>query len=169
MCRYDCNSSLIVSCRIADSDSTDRIIRVKLQHFDDHVPYYDVEMPSEAAAMIHENLEWSTPASLVLKIQTAQPSVTAKQIHAAWTGMSETLWKRDQYQLPSAKMLLNAYPEDVDLFDVPAVDGVEQLCWGMKKVMGLLKGAVVEIGIDATCAYRIAPNKGSVQINDGIY
>ena len=26
MCRYDCNSSLIVSCRIADSDSTNHII-----------------------------------------------------------------------------------------------------------------------------------------------
>jgi hypothetical protein len=58
MCRYNCNSSLIVSCRTANSGSgTDRVIRVKLEHFDDHVPYYDVEMPPEAAVLICENLE----------------------------------------------------------------------------------------------------------------
>src|SRR5712691_4038541 len=42
MSRYDCDSSLIVLCRMANPGSTDRIIRVKLQHFDNHVPYYDV-------------------------------------------------------------------------------------------------------------------------------
>jgi hypothetical protein len=112
---------------MANPGSTDHIIRVKLQHFDNHVPYYDVEMPSEAAAMIRENLEWSTSVSLVPKVQAAHPSVMANQIHAAWTGMSETLWKQDQYQLSSAKKLLKEYTEDVDLFDVPTVDGVEQL------------------------------------------
>ena len=76
-----------------DAASTDRVIRVKLQHFDNHAPYYDVEMPPEAATMIRENLEWSTLVSLVPKIQAAHPNVTANQIHAAWTGMSETLWK----------------------------------------------------------------------------
>lgn len=153
-----------------DAASTDRIIRVKLQHFDNHAPYYDVEMPPEAAAMIRENLEWSTPVSLVPKIQAAHPNVTANQIHAAWTGMSETLWKRDQYQLPSAKILLKEYSEGVDLFNIPTVDGVEQLCWGMKKIMGSLKGKVVEIGIDATCAYQLCFYKqGSAQNNDEIY
>jgi hypothetical protein len=140
---------------MTNPDSTNRIIRIKLRHFDNHVPYYDVEMPSEAAAMIRKNLEWSTPVSLVPKVQAAYPSVTGNQIHAAWTGMSETLWKRDQYQLLSAKMLLKEYTKDVDLFDVPTVNGVEQLCWGMKKIMGPLRGKVVEIGIDATCAYPL--------------
>jgi hypothetical protein len=140
---------------MTNSASTDRVVRVKLRHSDDHVPYYDVEMPPEAATMIRENLEWSTPASLVPKIQAGYPNVTANQIHAAWTSMSETLWKRDQYQLPSAEMLLKEYPRDVDLFNVPAVDGVEQLCWGMKKIMCSLKGKVVEIGIDETCAYQL--------------
>ena len=34
------------------------------------------------------------------------PSITANQVHAAWTTMSETLWKRDKEQLPSVKLLL---------------------------------------------------------------
>ena len=65
--------------------------------------------------------------------------------------MSETLWKRDQYQLPSAEILLKEYSDDIDVFDIPVADGVEQLCWGMKRVASWLKGMVVEIGIDATC------------------
>jgi len=96
-------------------------------------PYFDVEMPSGASDIIRQHLEWSTPVSLVPQIQTSFPNVTAKQVHAAWTDMSET-------------------SDDVDVFDITVADGVEQLCWGMKKVANRLKGKVVEIGVDATCA-----------------
>jgi len=50
MHRYDCDSSLVVMCRKADAtlDSSDHIILVNLRHHDDHVPYFDVEMPSGA-------------------------------------------------------------------------------------------------------------------------
>ena len=30
-------------------------------------------------------------------------------------------------------------------------EGVEVLCWGMKKIAGPLKGKIVEVGLDATC------------------
>jgi len=135
---------------------TDRVVTVKLHHHDDHILYYDVEMPSGALEMIHDNLEWSTPNSLVPKIQDAYPTVSAKQIHAAWSEMSETLWKRDQYQLPSAKILLKEYSDDVDVFDIQVAEGVEQLCWGMKKILSQMKRKVVEIGIDATCTYKVS-------------
>lgn len=67
--------------------------------------------------------------------------------------MSETLWKRDPLQLPSAKMLLKELGDDVDVFNVNEPEGVEQLCWGMKRIGTRLRGKVIEIGIDATCAY----------------
>ena len=154
MDRYDCKSNLVVACRRLDNalNGTDHIISVNLQHHDDHIPDFDVEMPSGASDIIHQHLEWSTPVSLVPQIQTSFPNVTAKQVHAAWTDMSETLWKRDQYQLPSAEILLKEYSDDVDVFDITVADGVEQLCWGMKEVANRLKGKVVEIGVDATCA-----------------
>jgi hypothetical protein len=110
-------------------------------------------MPPEAVAMIREILEWSTPNSLTPKIQAVYPAVTSKQVHAAWTEMSETLWKRDPLQLPSAEILLKEFGDDVDIFEVNKVEGVEQLCWGMKKIGSRLGGKVIEIGIDATCAY----------------
>jgi hypothetical protein len=69
--------------------------------------------------------------------------------------MSEILWKRDHLQLPSAETLLKEFVKDVDVFDVEVPEHVEQLCWGMKKIAAKLKGKVVEIGIDATCAYEV--------------
>jgi hypothetical protein len=66
--------------------------------------------------------------------------------------MSEILWKRDDLQLPSAEILLWEYSDKVNMFDLPKVDGMEQLTWGMKKVSDWLRGRVVEVGIDATCA-----------------
>ena len=47
MHQYDCDSSLVVICRKSDV-STDHVISVNLHHHDDHVPYFDVEMPSGA-------------------------------------------------------------------------------------------------------------------------
>jgi hypothetical protein len=112
-------------------------------------------MPSEAIEIIRENLEWCTPSSLIAKIQSFHPSITANQIHAAWTTMSETLWKRDPDQLISAKLMLTEYSDDVDVFDIMTETGVIQLSWAMKHILSSLKGKVVEIGMDATCASQI--------------
>ena len=79
------------------------------------------------------------------------PLVTRKQVHKVWADMSEVLWKQDHLQLPSAKKLLQEFSDDVDVFEVNVTEGVEILCWGIKKTLARLKGKVVEIRIDATC------------------
>jgi len=107
-------------------------------------------MPPEATAIIRENIEWSSPSSIVGKIQSQFPSITAVQVHSAWTTMSETLWKRDKMQLPSVKALLAEYKE-VDVFEIPTEDGIEQVTWGMRKIAERLRGKITEIGMDATC------------------
>ena len=65
--------------------------------------------------------------------------------------MSEVMWKPDKDQLASAKLLLSEFHKDIDVFDIEVDEGVQQVCWGMKKIANLLKGKVVEIAIDATC------------------
>lgn len=67
--------------------------------------------------------------------------------------MSEVLWKRDPLQLPSAKILLKKFGGDIYIFEVNKVEGAKQLCWGIKMIGSHLKGKVIEIGIDAPCAY----------------
>ncbi|KAJ6603013.1 hypothetical protein B0H10DRAFT_2230039 [Mycena sp. CBHHK59/15] len=60
-------------------------------------------------------------------------------------------WLTPIAMLPSAAKLLEEHGDNVDIFkpeDIP--EGVEMLCWGMKKVAGLLKGKIIEIGVDAT-------------------
>ena len=108
-------------------------------------------MPMEALEIIRTNLEWSTPVSMVSRVQGLFLNVTEKQIHAAWTQMSEVLWQWDKQQLKSAWLLLDELGNEVDVFEIKAVEGVEQICWGMKKIAGRLKGKIVEVAIDATC------------------
>ncbi len=152
MDRYDCQSKLNISCR-ANPGSKAKAYRVTiwLEHHLKHTPYYDVGMPSEAAALIRECLEWTCPNEITKRVQTTYPSITAQQIHTAWTTMSKTLWKRGIEQLPSVRVLLGEFEDEVAVLDLPAMEGVEQIAWVMKKIVSPLHGKVVKIGIDATC------------------
>jgi hypothetical protein len=152
MKRYPCESKLSISCR-ARKDNEDQLdVTIQLKHAAKHVGYLDVSMPPEALTMIRDNVQWMTPVAMVTQVQAAFPNVTAAQIHRAWVEMSEPFWRFDDDQLLSTKKLLEEHTDDVDIFepdDVP--EGVEMVCWGMKKIATPLKGKVVEIGVDATC------------------
>ncbi|KAG0693922.1 hypothetical protein DFH29DRAFT_815867 [Suillus ampliporus] len=150
MKRFSCRSALTISCchRVGNEDD-ERTLSIRIKHCEAHVPYYDVAMPLEATQIICDQLEWSSPSSLAPKIQALYPHITASQVHFAWTKMSEILWKKDLDQLTSAKMLLDEFDRDIEVFDVEMADGVEQLCWAMKKITQRLEGKVVEIGLDA--------------------
>lgn len=65
--------------------------------------------------------------------------------------MSKMLWKQNNEQLVSVKALLGELWDDAAILDLPGVEGVEQITWMMKKVMLLLQGKIVKIGMDATC------------------
>ncbi|KAF8524136.1 hypothetical protein BU17DRAFT_85239 [Hysterangium stoloniferum] len=150
MKQFPCHSKLGISCCNVDGDGS-MLITVQLEHHHQHINYVDVSMPLEALQMIRDNLEWLTPTAMVTKIQAAFHNVTRLQIHTAWSKMSEVFWHRDKEQLLSARKLLREFGEEVDVFDIVEVpDGVEMLCWGMKKIIKPLDGKVVEIGVDAT-------------------
>ena len=152
MCRYECKSKLNISCRtnVGGRNGT-HLITIWLEHHKRHTSYYDVSLPSEAAEMIWDNLDWTCPNDIAKKVQMAYPTVSAGQIYNAWTTMSETLWKRSQEQLPSVKALLGDFKADVDTLSLPEMEGVVQVAWVMKKVVLPLRNKVVEVGIDATC------------------
>ncbi|KAL0564139.1 hypothetical protein V5O48_017915 [Marasmius crinis-equi] len=159
--RFECQSHLGASCKdLRKGTRRVKLITLNLRHHQKHVLYYNVAMPDAAAEIIRENLEWSTPASLVPKVQAAHPQVTAAQIHRAWAEMSEEIWKRDPKQVESARRLLEEHRAVVDIFEVETAPGVEQICWGMKVIAGQLtsKTLIVEIAIDAT-SDAITPGK----------
>ncbi|KAJ6629647.1 hypothetical protein B0H10DRAFT_1764886, partial [Mycena sp. CBHHK59/15] len=150
MKRYSCQSKLSISCQMK-KDSEELTVTVKLQHTGKHISYVDVSMPPAALDMIRDNVEWLTPVTMVSKVQAVFPDVTAAQIYRAWTEMSEIYWRREDVQLPSATKLLEEHGDDIDLFEPEGVpEGVEMLCWGMKKIAEPLRGKIVEIGVDTT-------------------
>ena len=149
---YDCKSKLNISCH-ANPRSKEKTYKITiwLEHHKKHVHYYDIFMPPEAAALIRECLEWTCPNEITKRVQMTHPSITMNQIHTAWTTISETLWKWGIEQLLSVRVLLGEFKEEIAVLDLPAMEGVEQVVWVMKKIILLLYGKVVEIGIDATC------------------
>lgn len=101
-------------------------------------------MPEGAIEMIRENVEWMTPVAMVTKVKAAFLTVTADQVHKHWMKLSQPHWRRDNLQLPSASLLLEEYGNDVDVFKPENLpDGVEILCWGMKKIAA---PKIVEVG-----------------------
>ena len=152
MHRFRCKSKLNISCRAnLGSEENAHTVTIWLEHHMRHLPYYDVSLPPEAAALIRENLEWICPSEIAKKVQSTYPSVTTNQVHTAWTTMSETLWKRGTQQIPSTRTLLGELQDDVAILDLLDVDGVEHVAWVMKKIALPLRGQIVEIGMDATC------------------
>ncbi|KAJ7336981.1 hypothetical protein DFH08DRAFT_813277 [Mycena albidolilacea] len=151
MKRYPCGSKLSISCRAQEDNDDKPDVIVQLKHAGKHISYEDVSMPLKALAIIRDNVEWLTPVAMVTRVQAAFPGVTATQIHRAWMEMSEPFWRFDNDQLPSTKKVLEENTDDVDIFEAQDVpEGVDMICWGMKKIAEPLKGKVVEIGVDAT-------------------
>jgi len=160
MDHYPCKSRVNISCQLKrGSGGGTYTISTWIEHHHRHVPYYDVSLPSEAAEMIREDLEWTCPNEIAKKVQMAYPTVTASQIYKAWTSMSEMIWKRDSDQLTSVRTLLGEFGDEVDILSLPQVEGATQIVWVMKEIVGLLQGQIVEVRIDATCKY----NKRSVR------
>lgn len=158
MKRYKCRSRLLISCHKIEGSLSK--VSILMEHHIKHVDYLDVRMPDEAKEMIREQAEWATPVVLLAKVQASFPDITASQVHAAWQQMSQLYWRKDDVQLLSASKLLSEYGQDVDVFepkDVP--EGVDILCWGMKKIAGPLKNKVAEIGLDATCKSNLLLQK----------
>lgn len=152
MARFPCKSSLVIICKDAVPKATDqRLVTIRLKHVCPHVHYFNVDLPPEAADIIRDGLEWSTPNEMVGRVQLRFPNVTATQIHAAWTRMSDVLWKRDPNQMLSAKTLMAEFGSEIEIIDCRPAEGVEQLAWGMKLIADQLRGQVVEVGLDATC------------------
>ncbi|KAF7367605.1 SWIM-type domain-containing protein [Mycena sanguinolenta] len=88
---------------------------------------------------------------MVTKVQGMFPKVTAAQIHQAWTEMSEPLWRFDNDQLRLTKLLLHEHTNDVDIFELQGIpEGVDIICFGLKRIAMPLKGKIVEIGVEAT-------------------
>lgn len=152
MKRYPCKSRLLIKYR--ERNAKNAYVVIILHHNFRHVNYIDVAMPEGATRLIQDQAEWAVPSTLVTRIRKIYPQVSAAQIYNAWRELSETYWRRDELQIPSAIKLLKEFSNEVDLFEPKNIpEGVEILAWGMKKIAEPLRGKVLEVAMDATCMY----------------
>jgi hypothetical protein len=152
MKRYPCKSRLSIKYR--ERNAKNAYIVIILHHNFRHANYIDVAMPEGATQMIQNQAEWGIPSTLVTQIRKSYPQVSSAQIYNTWRALSETYWRRDEHQIPSAIKLLKEFSNEVDLFepkDIP--EGVEILAWGMKKIAEPLRGKIFQVAMDATCMY----------------
>lgn len=153
MDRFNCESSLTISVTMQGCNEGRQNVIVRMIHTLQHIPYFDVQLPQEAQDIVRENL-WIIPNTLAIKIQGMFPHVTSQQVYRAWATYSESLWKRAENQLDSARKLLVELENDVDILDVMTVDGVVALAWGLRTILNRISEHIVEIAIDATCEFE---------------
>ena len=68
---FNCKSKLNISCCInPQSKENTYTITIWLEHHMRHIPYYDVSLPTEASAMIRENLKWICPSEIAKRVQS---------------------------------------------------------------------------------------------------
>lgn len=124
---------------------------MRLNHGVRHLHYFNVDLPDGAAEIIRHSIEHSLPSQLVPEVQATYPKVSAKQVHRAWSTMSQIMWRRAENQLESAQKLMEEFGDDVKVLNVTVSEGVEILAISFPKINAALKDKVVEIGLDATC------------------
>lgn len=85
----ECTTSLVaVNLLLPARISSHLMIALSLSVSVSSITTYDVAIPSEAADIICNNLLSSPPNSLVPRIQSLYPQVTAQKIHSAWSVMN---------------------------------------------------------------------------------
>jgi hypothetical protein len=126
-------------------------VTVRLNHGVQHLHYFNVDLPEGAAEIIRHSVEHSLPSQLVDEVQSTYPNVSAKQVHRAWSTMSQIMWRRADNQLESAQKLMEEFGDDVKVLNVTAPDSVEILAISFPKINAALKDKIVEVGLDATC------------------
>ena len=116
MQRFNCRSELLITCGRIEEVKT---LCIVLSHSQNHTPYFDVSIPSEAIDLIRDNIDWALPNDIIGKVQLHYQHVTAKQITTVWTKFAQNSWKRNpKDQMDSARQLLREFSEEVDILEV---------------------------------------------------
>ncbi|KAF8967522.1 hypothetical protein BDZ97DRAFT_1656387 [Flammula alnicola] len=134
---------------------------VKFQHEDDHVPYWNIDVPSEIQDFVRENLELS-PTQLwdeILK-KNPSPSFSRKAIYQIWHENESKKWKRDPDEVKSAKILLEEASEkqnmnrniySVESIPLPDNPSFTAIAFCLPEVLRKWGGKVRELSLDSAC------------------
>ncbi|KAF8322383.1 hypothetical protein F5887DRAFT_837317, partial [Amanita rubescens] len=100
---FDCHGRLQIVL-----SPNDTVALVKLIHRDDHIPYWNIDVPKDVRDFVHKNPNL-TPQQLwdgILQMHP-QPKFSRKTIYNLWSEHVSKKWKRDEDEVKSAKILIN--------------------------------------------------------------
>ncbi len=178
MCAFECQGWMNITI-----DDLTTNAEIKIQHKDDHVPYFVIALPEGVKNLIISRRK-ETVTQVCTLCQSFQlisvnneflvklwneiiklypiPKISRKAVQYLWSRLNETDWKRDEDQLVSARKLLKEAEEahglgsyHAQIITLPTEDErYSALAWCLPDMHLQWGGRIREVALDSACAYH---------------
>ncbi|KAJ3496485.1 hypothetical protein NLJ89_g10479 [Agrocybe chaxingu] len=149
----------------------DTVALLKLDHKEDHVPYWNIDVPEDVHKLIEENLDLTVSQiwSKVLEIYKT-PSFSRKSISYIWHEKTSHKWKQDPDELKSAKILIeeatSTIPKGNPLYSVQSVplheeEGFTAIAFSLLEILQKWGGKIREVELDSACIYSFQSSQSA--------
>ncbi|KAG8938810.1 hypothetical protein FRC04_007517 [Tulasnella sp. 424] len=148
MSRFPCGGCL----RITIDDDLPFRPRVRLVHRLPHIPWVDIGPSKEITDYISDNKRLN-PSRLWKEIRLRWPEteMTAKQVGNHWSKANEGVWKLDEDQVKSAKLLVEQVAgKDLEIVALHAEPGMSAIAFSLKEPLEEWGEETAEIAFDGT-------------------
>ncbi|KAG8900052.1 hypothetical protein FRC00_000052 [Tulasnella sp. 408] len=165
MSRFFCGGSL----RITIDDNLPFRPRIRFTHRLSHIPWVDIGPSEEIKAYINDNKRL-TPSTLWKEIRHRWPEteMTAMQVRNHWSKANEGVWKLDEDQVKSAKLLIEQVAgKDVEIVALRAEPGMSAIAFSLKEPLEEWGEETAEIAFDGTFNTNSAHYEISALIAEG--
>lgn len=169
---FDCDGWLFIWL----GEHTDEA-RIKVKHVTLHAPYTVIDVPADVKEMVvrghgeiflfchFTDCTLNTRSQIWKEILKKYPRLLflRKTIHKMWLSIEQTIWRRDDDEVISAKMILEegrvgklghyrVDPITMKYAHEPD-DGLKVLAWAVPEIMRDWGGRIREVSLDSTCTF----------------
>lgn len=151
---------------------------VKIDHHDDHVPYFPIDIPPDVEEYVRANTNM-TPTQVSFSVHTLvevtllidapqlwqkilethpKPPFTRQAIYSLWSAITSKAWKRDPDEIKSAKILLEEAKKSnkpglytVESITLKEEPGVLALAFALPDILRQFGGRIREVALDSAC------------------
>lgn len=154
---------------------------VRFKHQDDHVHYWNIDIPSDIKSYVQENMSMNpTQVSLIMLVKVylsniiviklwdailqkyPKPSFSRKQIYTLWHNHNSQQWKRDENKVISARILIEEAskkgPGPGGMYKVTPIPlneetGFTAIAFSLPEMLRKWGGTIREISLDSACQF----------------
>ncbi|KAF9480703.1 hypothetical protein BDN70DRAFT_804773 [Pholiota conissans] len=138
---------------------------VKFKHDNQHIPYWNIDVPEETQQFVRDNLDLS-PTQLWDKILEKHadelPKFPRKSIYKIWHQMSSKKWTRDPNEMESVRILLDEFSKkpgasptasdisSLEVIPLPDEEGFTAIAFCLPEILRKWGSQIREISLDST-------------------